>query len=202
MTKDRCQKNVDILRKKKSQAAFSKDIEAIVTELKSLQSSYPSISRATSFVNSCKPHLAVIKSNLGSTNDEYLTISSAVANNALGMVISVVNSAQSSSNLALNITSGSLATTIDSAISAMSIIGSLDMNSSERSHFNQNNGTLSSLKTQLSSLSSYRRSSYGGGSTYRSSSSSSSDDTNWGCIGAVIIGVILVIFTIIISANG
>ena len=192
MTKDRCQKNVDILRKKKSQAAFAKDIEAIVSELKSLQSAYPSISRATSFVNTCKPHLAVIKSNLGSTNDEYLTISSAVANNALGMVISVVNSAQSSSNLAVNIANGTLASTINSAISAMSVIGSLDMTSTERSHFNQNNSTLSSLKSQLSSLSSYGRSSYGGGSTYRSSSSSS-DDTNWGCIIPAIIGVIIMI---------
>lgn len=199
MTKDRCQKNVDILRKKKSQAAFAKDIETIVKELKFLQSAYPSISRATTFVNSCKPHLAVIKSNLGSTNDEYLTISSAVANNALGMVISVVNSAQSSTNLALNIENGSLSTTINSAISAMSVIGSLDMTSSERSHFNQNNSTLSSLKSQFSSLSSYGGSSYGGGSTYRSSSSSSSDDTNWGCIIPIIIGVILMI---IVAVNG
>lgn len=199
MTKDRCQKNVDILRKKKSQAAFAKDIEAIVSELKSLQSAYPSISRATSFVNTCKPHLAVIKSNLGSTNDEYLTISSAVANNALGMVISVVNSAQSSSNLAVNISNGTLASTINSAITAMSVIGSLDMTSTERSHFNQNNSTLSSLKSQLSSLSSYGHSSYGGGSTYRSSSSSSSDDTNWGCIIPIIIGVIIMI---IAAVNG
>lgn len=197
MTKDRCQKNVDVLRKKKSQAAFAKDIEAIVSELKSLQSAYPSISRATSFVNTCKPHLAVIKSNLGSTNDEYLTISSAVANNALGMVISVVNSAQSSSNLAVNISNGTLASTINSAITAMSVIGSLDMTSTERSHFNQNNSTLSSLKSQLSSLSSYGSSSYGGGATYRSPSSSSSDDTNWGCIIQIIIGVIIAIFAAI-----
>lgn len=197
MTKDRCQKNVDILRKKKAQAAFTKDIEAIVAELKALQSASPSISRATTFVNNCKPHLAIIKSNLGSTNDEYLTISSAVANNALGMVISVVNSAQSSSNLALNIANGTLSQTINSAISAMSVIGSLDMTSSERSHFNQNNSTLSSLKSQLSSLSSYGRSSYGGGSTYRSSSSSSSDDTNWGCIIPIIIGVIIMIIAAI-----
>ena len=197
MTRDRCQNNVDILRKKKSQAAFTKDIEAIVAELKALQSAYPSISKATTFVNNCKPHLAVIKSNLGSTNEEYLTISSAVANNALGMVISVVNSAQSSSNLALIIANGTLSTTINSAISAMSVIGSLDMTSSERSHFNQNNSTLSSLKSQLSSISSYGRSSYGGGSTYRSSSSSSSDDTNWGCIIPIIIGVIIMIIAAI-----
>lgn len=195
MTKDRCQKNVDILRKKKTQAAFAEDIEAIVSELKSLQSAYSSISRAISFVNTCKPHLAVIKSNLGSSNDEYLTISSAVANNALGMVISVVNSAQSSSNLAINVANGTLASTINSAISAMSVIGSLDMTSTERSHFNQNNSTLSSLKSQLSTLSSYGRSSYGGGTTYGSSSSSSSDDTNWGCIVLIIIGVIIIIIS-------
>lgn len=199
MTKDRCQKNVAILRKKKTQAAFAKDIEAIVSELKSLQNAYPSISRATTFVNACKPHLTVIKSNLGSTNDEYLTITSAVANNALGMVISVVNSAQSSSNLAVNIANGTLASTISSAISAMSVIGSLDMTSSERAHFNQNNSTLSNLKSQLASLSSYGRSSYGSGTTHTGSSSSNSSETNWGCIVMVIIGIIIMI---IVGING
>lgn len=199
MTKDRCQKNVDILRKKKSQAAFIKDIEAIVSELESLDNSYPSISRATNFVNSCKPHLSVIKANLGSTNDEYHKISSAVANNALGMIISVVNSEQSSSRLAANISNGTFDLTIQSAILAMNIIGSLDMTSSERSRLNQNRNTLSNLKAQISSLSGYDRTSYGGGTTYRGTSSTNSDDTNWGCVIAVIIFIIIIA---IAAANG
>ena len=87
MTKDRCQKNVDILREKKERSAYEKDLAAIALELKSFQASTPSIARARTLVNNCKPHLAVIRQNLGSQDDFYLKVSSAVANNALGMLM-------------------------------------------------------------------------------------------------------------------
>ena len=167
MTKDRCQKNVDILREKKERSAYEKDLAAIAVELKSFQASTPSIARARTLVNNCKPHLAVIRQNLGSQDDFYLKISSAVANNALGMLIDVVNRAQNSAVVAMNIANGTLATTLDSAVNAMAIIGQLDMTAQERSHFNTNNGTLNSLKSQLDSAMRQRRSAY-------SSSSSSS----------------------------
>lgn len=185
MVKDRCKQNVDILLKKKSQSAYEKDIAAIAIELKSFQSAIPAIVRARTLVNNCKPHLDVIKSILGSTDEFYLKISSAVANNALGMLISVVNDAQSTSSVAYNIASGSLASVIDDAIRTMSLIGTLDMTSQERSHFNQNNLTLKNLKSSLNSISQSSSS-----STNSSTISSSSGDTNWGCIIWIILGVI------------
>ena len=180
LVKDRCKQNVDILLKKKEQSAYEKDLAAIAGELKSFQSAVPSISRARTLVNNCKPHLAVIKSNLGQYDEFYLKISSAVANNALGMLISVVNAAQSSSSVAYSIVFGTLSSTIDDAINAMSLIGSLDMTVQERSHFDQNNSTLKSLKSSLNSV-----------------PRSNSSDTNWGCIIPIIIGVIIAIISAI-----
>ena len=45
MTKERCQKNVDILREKKERSAYETDLAAIAVELKSFQASTPSIAR-------------------------------------------------------------------------------------------------------------------------------------------------------------
>ena len=165
MTKERCQKNVDILLDKKQRSAYESDLAAIATELKSFQASTPSIARARSLVNTCKPHLAVIKQHLGAYDDFYLKISSAVANNALGMLIDVVNRAQNSAVIAMNIANGTLSTTLDSAVNAMAIIGQLDMTSQERSHFNTNNSTLNSLRSQLNTAMSQRRSSYSSSSS-------------------------------------
>ena len=166
LVKERCQKNVDILVDKKQRSAYEKDLAAVADELKSFQASTPSIARARSLVNTCKPHLAVIKQHLGVYDDFYLKVSSAVANNALGMLIDVVNRAQNSAVVAMNIANGTLSTTLDSAVNAMAIIGQLDMTAQERTHFNTNNATLNSLKSQLNTVMSQRR------NTYSSSSSS------------------------------
>lgn len=174
--------------------AYEKDLAAIAVQLKTFQSAAPSISTVKSFVQKCKPHLEILKQNLGATNELYLKVSSAVANNALGMLINVVNAAQSGSSVSYGITSGALASTIDAAISAMSLIGSLDMTSQERSHFNQNNSTLKNIKMQLSAITrTIPSSSY----TPSSLSSSSSDDTNWGCIIPIIIVVVIGIISAI-----
>lgn len=190
--KDRCKQNVDILLKKKDQAAYEKDLAAIAVELQSFQSATPSISRARMLVNNCKPHLEVIKSNLGSNDEFYLKISSVVANNALGMLVSVVNDAQSSSSVASGIVSGSLASTIDEAIRAMSLIGSMDMTSQERYHFNQNNSTLRQLKSSLASVSR---------SLSSSSPSLSSEDTDWGLIFMIFFLVIFSIVIVIVTSS-
>lgn len=200
LVKGRCKQNVDILIQKKEQKAYENDLATIAAELKAFQSAAPSISKAESLVRKCKPHLAVIKTNLGANNDLYLKISSAVANNALGMLINIVNSAQNSSLISYNIMSGTLKNTIDSALNAMTVIGSLDMTGQERIHFTQNRTKLVNLKTQLlavsnsTSVSDY--SSSGGHLVSTSSSSSNSSDTNWGCIVVVIIAVIFVLIGI------
>lgn len=199
VAKDRCQKNVDILKKKKEEGKIKDDVEYLADALKTFKSKSNSISTAKAFVEDCKPHLANMASALGATNDLYLQISSAIANNALGMLISVVNDAQSGSTPNFS----GLKSTINTAMECMTVIGSLAMTAQERTHFNNNKNTLSNMKSELDKLvipviPSYTGSSRtysSSSSSYSSSSSSSSsgDDTNWGCIIAAVIGFILFI---------
>ncbi len=188
LVKDRCKQNVDILLERKKQAAYEKDILYVAAELKSFQSVSPSMQSAESLVRNCKPHLDVIKSNLGAYDDSYLKISSAVANNALGMLIAIVNQAQ---NVYYNISSGTLSYTIDSALKAMVLIGSLDMTTQTRSRYNQNHTTLKNLQSQLTAAERLAK------TPPYSPPSSGSDDTNWGCIIPIIIAVIFIIGVLI-----
>lgn len=175
IAKQRCNENVDALAKIEKQAAFADDLHAIANELESFHSSSASIERATALVNNCKPHLNVIKTHLGYSNSDYIAVSSAVANNALGMVIKVVNDAQvPNPYLYTSVHPGSLWLTIKKAVTAMTLIETLDMTSEERKHFNDNKTTLYSIKSSLDNTISSYRSSGGGlssGSTRGGSSS-------------------------------
>ena len=126
LTKDRCKQNVDILHKRKQQAAYEGDIKAIAEELQSFKDAYSSISRARQLLDNCEPHLSVLKSNLGSSDNTYLQISSAVANNALSMVIDVINKDTSSRS------NSKAAQEVITRISAM------DLDSQTRSRVTQN----------------------------------------------------------------
>ena len=195
LVKDRCKQNVDILLKKKEQAAYASDLDAIASELKSFQSSLrPSISRVRSLVNNCKPHLYSLKQKTGSSNELYLKISTAVVNNALGMLIEVVNAAQNSSTVGYDVISGALANTINSAMDVMSLIDKLDMTPQERLHFNKNYSILKNIKSQLTSA--IPASTPTRTPTYTQESSS---DTNWGCIITIAIITIITIISAIAS---
>ena len=194
LVKERCKQNVDILLKKKEQAAYASDLAAIASELKSFRSSLmPSISRVRSLVNNCKPHLDSLKQKTGSSNELYLKTSTVVANNALGMLIEVVNNAQDNSTVGYDVISGKLVNTIDSAIDVMSLIGKLDMTPQERLHFNQNYSTLKNIKSQLTSAIPSHT------SNPDIPTQGPSSDTNWGCIIYIIIGVIISIISAVLS---
>lgn len=91
LVKDRCKQNVDILLKRKEEAAYAYDINAIVDRLKALQNASPSVATASQFVDGCAPYLANLKTAMGSSNSTFIQISSAVANNALNMLIEAIN---------------------------------------------------------------------------------------------------------------
>jgi len=150
------------------QGAIQTQIEFVANKLKSFQSASDSITTAQNLVTSCKPKLNEIKSVLGSTDDFYIQISTAVANNALGMLISVVNREQEKLKYDRVSAIISLPTTISSALSVTNQIGSLDMDSDSRSRYNENKRTLSSLNTQLQQV-------------QKSYSSSSSSSSGGGC---------------------
>ncbi len=159
MCKDRCNENVKILKKQKDEAVINSDITFIANKLEAFQSQFDTVENARTFVNECVPHLNNIKNQLGSTNSFYLKISSAVAGNALGMLVSVINEAQLSSH--------GLKAKVDSAMLVMRLIGKLDMDSNTRNRFMANQATLQSIQLQLqlslSSTSSHPSSSSSGG---------------------------------------
>lgn len=148
MCKDRCNQNVAILEKRKEEEVIGVDLLFIVNEIQSYQIKEASIENARNLVNNTVPHLNNIKSKLGSSNEVYLQVSSAVANNAMGMLIAVINNAQKLSMLSLDV----LQSKINSAISVMNLIGGLDMISTERSRYNTNMSSLSKLKLSISAL--------------------------------------------------
>lgn len=145
----RCKKNLEILKQKKEEGAISADIAFVAKSLEEFQRKYKTVGNARLFVNSCKPHLDSIASQLGATNDLYIKISTAVANNALGMLISVINDAQSNQ---LSIIDGTLKSKIDDALSVMSIISGLAMTAQERRRFNDNKATLSNIRDQVTTI--------------------------------------------------
>jgi hypothetical protein len=51
LVKDRCRQNVDILKKRKSEAAYAKDIDALVSKIKAFQNAYASVSTASQFID-------------------------------------------------------------------------------------------------------------------------------------------------------
>ena len=130
LTKDRCQQNVDILHKHKQQKGADKDIEAIVKLLQGLDSRPDRMSSAVSFVDECIPHITALQSSLGKSNDLYIKICSAVANNALGFAIKLVNRDADSKSLA------------ESAMSLIEKIEKLDVDYNTRNRITTNKSTL------------------------------------------------------------
>ncbi len=156
MCKDRCKQNVDILEKKKEEQAIQSDLTFIANQLKAFQTKSDTIDNAKSLVNNCKPHLISIKNELGSSNEFYLKVSSAVANNALGMLITVINNTQHAYSRG-NIMKCSLKHKIKDANSVMDLIENLDMTSVERDHYNTNKSSLNKIKSDLKGLDEYQQ---------------------------------------------
>lgn len=183
MCKDRCDKNLVILEKKKEEKNIEDDMVAVANQLKTFQTKPSSIENAKKLINDCKPFLVSIKGQLGSQNNTYLQISSAVANNALGMIVTVINKAQDITSSPYSYSSPitdlvNLKTKIDSALNVMNMIGSLDMTSTEHNRFITNKNTLNSLKSHVNSVISSISS---GSSPYGGNRGGSSGGSSGGC---------------------
>ncbi|PQJ72769.1 CFI-box-CTERM domain-containing protein [Polaribacter butkevichii] len=170
-TKDRIKENTEGIQEWAETAPIKEDLAFITRKLKSFQNSMDTISNAKSLVNSCKSKLQNIRVVLGSNDEFYLNISSAVVSNALGMVIDVVNEAQSGLeyNKAKLIR---LPDIVSDAVSVISTMGSLDMNSQTRHRYSENKSTINGINSQLESV---RR------QIHSTNGSSSSSSSNSGC---------------------
>jgi hypothetical protein len=177
---------------RKEQAKVAEEVKTVKEQLTRFINTYSkTISDADNLARTCKPCLDRMKNILGSYNDLYIQISSAIVNNCIGTMVKVINASQQNQ---LNILSGMLEFEISAARTLMTYLSSFDMNSSERQHYNNNKSSLDNLYTQITAIHgrlSGRSSNYGR-SSHGSSSNSSGSDTNWvywfiGCIISVII---------------
>lgn len=177
-TKSRIIENTEVIQEwvddkpnRQRQEVIAEDLAFVTSKLQRFQSLSDSIENSRDLVVSCKPKLTNIKNELGSYDDFYLQVSSAVVSNALGMIIEVVNREQS--QLQYDRTKIiTLPTTISSAVSVIEKMEYFDMVSEVRNRFDTNKRTIKSIKSQLDAVTNASRS-------YSSSSSSSS--SSGGC---------------------
>ena len=132
---------------------IKEDLEFVASKLQRFQNIPDTISNAKDLVVSCKPKLIKIKTALGSTDDFYSKLSSAVVNNALNALISVVKEAQN--GLQYDRTKlFSLPLTISSALEVINLMSGMDMVYELRNRFNQNKTTISNIQSQLNQVTS------------------------------------------------
>lgn len=149
---------VDDKPNRERQEVIAGDLAFVTNKLQRFQNLSNSIDNSRDLIISCKPKLINIKNELGSYDDFYLQISSAVAGNAMGMIIEVVNDAQSGleynpSKLIL------LPNIVSSAVSVLNQMDSIDMNSDVRNRYNTNKRTINSINSQLQTINRQRTSS-------------------------------------------
>jgi len=150
-TKDRVNDNIESLEEWAKNAPIKADLEFVTNQLKKFQNADDNISNALTLVENCKPKLVRIGQTLGIDDEFYLNVSSAVASNSLGMLISVVNEAQESfeNQPQFMRTIEPLKWAIKEALRVTNVIDLLDMNDQTRIHFNQNRRTLSNIDSQI-----------------------------------------------------
>lgn len=150
-TKDRANDNIESLEEWSKNAPIQADLSYVTNQLKSFQDTQDSTNNALRLVENCKPKLTNMGYTLGKNDEFYLNVSSAVASNSLGMLISVVNEAQESfgNQPQFMRTIEPLKRTIKEALRVTNIIDLLDMNDQARIHFNQNRSALRNIESQI-----------------------------------------------------
>lgn len=128
---NRCKKNIEILKSKKEESNISIHIENIKQLLEKFSKANHSISNANQFVEDCLPHLEKISAALGTSNELYIKISSAIAMNAMGMAVKVINENPKSTSL------------IYQGIELFQKLEKLDVDEQTKTRITVNNATLS-----------------------------------------------------------
>lgn len=147
-TKDRIKENINAIQDWAKIATVRNEYEFIIEKLIAFKILKDTISNAKELVDLCKPKLLAIKAQLGIHNEEYLNLSSAIANNALGMIIKVINEEQNSPLIKFG-DFYSLKIVIRQGLAVLKEIVDLDMKSEQRKHVGENYSTLKSMALQL-----------------------------------------------------
>lgn len=213
MARSRCKENMNVLRRiidELPPAEVSEEDKEIKKELGIFRQSHKGMYEAKILLEKTKPHLDVIKKELGAENAYYLKLSTQVINNALNCLIEKVNEAQSTIHTIIFDDADAARSKIENLkkvlTAAWPIIVLMDKFDMEpdfkKNRYKENRATLKNICGQLKV------------STPDSTRTSTPDSTNgtWSCIavllillgsfvGGVIIdgfllGVIIVVFEI------
>lgn len=179
IAKQRCQENTENLQEwiddkpeRDKHKIIGADLQIITSKLEEFQDLSDTVSNAKDLIDSCKPRLVSVKNALGSTDDFYLKISSAVVSNAQGMLVTAVNEAQEGlkntnsfdSDLPeiyydlqgkmqikqkKTVSLSVLSTIINSAYDVTTSMQSMDMVSNLKQSFIKNREALASLRSQI-----------------------------------------------------
>lgn len=153
----RCEENTENLQEwidekpdRDRQKLIADELTFIGSKLERFQSLSDTISNAKDLVDTCKPKLIKIKDALGSSDDFYLNISSAVVQNAQNMLVQAVNEIiESSNNRSFGISLSSDKASIQTALDITLKMGSFDMNATLKTHYKKNLEGIKNLAGQL-----------------------------------------------------
>lgn len=200
IAKQRCQENSENLQtwindkpERDKHKKIGEDLQFITSKLERFQRFSDTVANAKDLVDSCKSHLLNIKNTLGPKDDFYLKISSAIVQNAQGMLVTAVNEAQegfkffstldpkvrqifgnSSSGSSIYgekmVTLPGLSTIVNGAYDVTTSMQSMDMEENLRHQFQKNREALSNIRNQINSamntIASRSTSSSSGGGCY------------------------------------
>jgi hypothetical protein len=151
----RCQENtenvqewIDDKPEREKQRLIDEDLKFIASKLERFQNLSDTVSNVKDLIDACKPRLLNVKKTLGSTDDFYLKLSSAIATNALGMLVAAVNIAQESISVQLGDFSN-LRLIVREALAVSESVGTYDMLPQQRTHYSKNHTALKSIASQL-----------------------------------------------------
>jgi hypothetical protein len=153
-TKDRVAENIQGLQEwiddadsREKERLIGDDLKFVATKLERFQRLPDTIENADDLVSSCKPRLFNMRKALGAQDDFYLNISSAVVNNAQGMLVTVINAAQENPRVRWEIEG--LKTQIREALKVSKNLGTLDMIPLLQAQYSKNHSALRGIGSQL-----------------------------------------------------
>ena len=158
IAKQRCQENTEGLQvwideapEREKQLKIKIELDFISAKLERFQSLPDSIANAQDLIDSCKPKVIKIRNILGSLDEFYLNISSTIVQNSQNMLVSAVNEKVerlSNSEFGTFGIEHILKDSITTALDLTFKIGSFDMHSSLRTHYNKNLEGIKSIAHQ------------------------------------------------------
>jgi hypothetical protein len=153
----RCEENTENLQEwidekpnRDRQKLIADELTFIGSKIERFQSLSDTISNAKDLIDSCKPKLIEIKEALGSNDEFYLNISSAVVQNAQNMLVQTVNEIiEASNNRSFGVSLSSDKASIQTALDITLKMGSFDMTATLKTHYKKNLEGIKNIARQL-----------------------------------------------------